>query len=65
MVTQGNKNKKKQVKHKRKDKTSIQTNFKKESKCFFYKKNDVKKDCYKFKDWLGKKGTQLNFTCMI
>ena len=44
---------------KRKGNIPIQRGIKKESKCFFRKKND----CLKFKIWLDKKGTQFSFVC--
>ena len=36
----------------------------KESRCFFCKKKGhMKKDCYKHKAWLGKKGNYFSFVC--
>ena len=56
--------KKRKDQAKRKGKIPIQSGIKKESKCFFYKKNGhMKKDCSKFKIWLDKKGTQFSFVC--
>ena len=55
LATQGRK--KIQAKHKRKGKAPIHAVIKKESKCFFCKKKGhMKKDCFKYKLWLDKKG---------
>ncbi|XP_073107299.1 uncharacterized protein [Elaeis guineensis] len=55
LTTQGRK--KIQAKHKGNGKAPIHAIIKKESKCFFCKKKEhMKKDCFKHKLWLDKKG---------
>ena len=55
---------KKPNKIKGKGKAPFQAGFKKESKCFFYKKKGhMKKSCAKFKAWLEKKGNSTLLLC--
>jgi hypothetical protein len=70
MVVQANESKWKgkqteKGKKKEKGKIPIQADIKKEeSKCFFCKKKGhMKKDCSKFKNWLGKRGNPISFVC--
>ena len=56
--------KKRKDQAKRKGKIPIQSDIKNKSKCFFCKKKGhMKKDYFKFKIWLDKKGTQFSFVC--
>ena len=63
VTTQGrNKNQTNQAKQKGKEKVALKADIKKESACFFCKKNGhLKKDCAKYKRWLEKKGNPTSF----
>ena len=57
-------NGKSQAIKKGKGKIPPQTDIKKVSKCFFYKKKGhMKKECEKFQKWLADKGNAISFVC--